>query len=116
MQRKVTDGGKIWQNIYLVRGLYPAYMKISQNLTKKEATQLKLSKRFKQTHDQKDIWVANGPINRCSTSIVVMEMQIKNTVRYHYIIIRWLKFEKMTISITGNYQSNWDFNLLLMRL
>ena len=38
----------------------------------------------------------NGHMKRCSTSLVMRQMQIKTTLRYHFAHIRWQESKKWT--------------------
>ena len=98
VKRQPSEWEKIIGNETIDKGLISKIYKqlIQLNTRNTDNPIKKWEKDLNKHFSKEDIEMANKHMKRCSKSLIIIEMQIKTTMRYHFTPVRMAAIQKST--------------------
>jgi hypothetical protein len=94
IKRQPTYGENIFTILHLIESLYPVYTKNSRSYTpENQITLLKMGTELNNEFSTEEYRMAEKHLQKCSTFLVIREIQIKTTLRFHLTLVRMAKIK-----------------------
>ena len=100
----------------LISKIYKELLQLNSRigtLENKQPNQKKWAKELNRYFSKKGIQMGNKHMKRCSTSLIIREMQIKTTMRYHFTPVRMVVIQKSTSKVERVWRNGNPLTLLV---